>query len=62
MDETIYWIVSLSAIGLWFIAVWAIYFFVLRKYMDYSRVELSEIFKTRRQRYLETINKTKSGF
>jgi hypothetical protein len=54
MDERLHWIISLSALGLWVLAVWALYFFVLRKHMepyeDYSREELAEIFKTRRQR------------
>ena len=63
MDESTQWILSLSAIGLWFVAVWALYFFVLKKdiehYKNYSRADLGEIFKTRRQRYLETINKNK---
>jgi hypothetical protein len=54
MDERLHWILSLSALGLWVVAVWALYFFVLRKHIvsdeNQNRKELAEFFKTRNQR------------
>jgi hypothetical protein len=63
MDERLHWILSLSALSLWVFAVLALYFFVLREYMisneNQNRKELAEFYKTRRQRYLETIEAKK---
>jgi hypothetical protein len=64
MDERLHWILSLSAIGLWVIAVWALYFVVLRKHMkDIDSIEpekLTAVFKTRRQRQLDLGGSKKS--
>jgi hypothetical protein len=66
MDDRLHWILSLSALGLWVIAVLALYFFVLRKHIeshkDYSREELNQLLKTRWQRNQEMMTKNKKRF
>ena len=57
MDESLHWVLSLTALGLWVLAVWAVYFFIIRRQLknleDVSPQGRAELLKTRRQRDLE---------
>jgi hypothetical protein len=54
MDESTQWVLSLSALGLWALAVWAVYFFFLKKHMreldELPDEERAKLLETRRQR------------
>jgi hypothetical protein len=52
MDERLHWILSLSALGLWTLAVWAVYFFFIRHQMK----DIDEISVEQRKKLLETRN------
>jgi len=57
MDESLHWVLSLTALGLWVLAVWAVYFFIIRRQLkdieNVSSGDRAELLKTRRQRDLE---------
>jgi hypothetical protein len=58
MDERLHWALTLSALGLWALTVWAVYFFIVRKQLkgleDLSPRERSKLLKTRHQRDLKS--------
>jgi len=50
MDESTHWLLTLSALGLWALAVWAVYFFFIKDQMK----DLDEMSPEDRQSFLET--------
>jgi hypothetical protein len=50
MDESTHWLLSLIALGLWALAVWAVYFFFIKDQMK----ELDKMSLEERKKFLET--------
>jgi hypothetical protein len=63
MDELSHWMWTLTAVGLWLLAVGLVYFFFLRGQMknfdNITTTERAMLFKTRRQILLDPKNKNK---
>lgn len=54
MDESTHWLLTLSALGLWALAVWAVYYFFIRHHIrdinEMTDEERARLLETRRQR------------
>lgn len=54
MDESTHWVFSSIALGLWVLALWAVYFFFVRRHMkeldEMTPEERFKVLETRRQR------------
>jgi hypothetical protein len=63
MDELSHWMLTLAAIGLWFIAAGSIYFFFIRNAIKafelMTPAERTKALRTRRQIYIDAYDKYK---